>query len=218
MLDREEVSRLVRDEFVEIDQAVEKDAHLRYVLSQLLHCEVPLCWGWLYHVIHLAEQVDEKNRLVVQVLQPMHLFLVEVVHFMRRDDTILVQVDDFIPVLERAQRRLVFLVQHEPDEVFVAHLTFLTRLELARHLREYAINGLARKSVTLIPREVFLIDQEVVVSVQLPKPAIKHVEVLVAEVLAYFVDVLFCADVMQHSEQIRVLKVPERDVPIIVRV
>ena len=218
MLDREEVSRLVRDKFVEIDQAVEKDAHLRNVLSQLLHREVPLRRRRLYHVIHLAEQVDEKNRLVVQVLQPMHLFLVEVVHFMRRDDTILVQVDDFIPVLERAQRRLVFLVQHEPDEVFVAHLTFLTRLELARHLREYAINGLARKSVTLIPREVFLIDQEVVVSVQLPKPAIKHVEVLVAEVLTYFVDVLFCADVMQHSEQIRVLKVPERDVPIIVRV
>lgn len=139
---------------------------------------------------------------MVQVFQPMHLFLVKVVHLMWRDDTILVQVDDFIPVLKRAQRRLVFLVQHEPDEVFVAHLTFLTRLELTRHLRKYAVYGLAGKCVTLVPREVFLIDQEVMVGVQLPESAVQHVKVFVAEVLAYFVDVLFCADVMQHCEQI----------------
>ena len=68
MLDREEVSRLVRDKFVEIDQAVEKDAHLRNVLSQLLHREVPLRRRRLYHVIHLAEQVDEEDWLVVKIL------------------------------------------------------------------------------------------------------------------------------------------------------
>ena len=56
------------------------------------------------------------------------------------------------------------------------------------------------------------------IGVKLPEAVINDIEVLIAEVLAYFVDVLFCADVMQYSEQIRVLKVPERDVPIIVRI
>lgn len=41
MLNREQISCLVGYEFVEIDEAVEENAHLGDVLSQLGQCEVP---------------------------------------------------------------------------------------------------------------------------------------------------------------------------------
>ena len=40
--------------------------------------------AWLDQVVHLAQQVDEQDGLVVKVLQPMHLFFVKVLHLVRR--------------------------------------------------------------------------------------------------------------------------------------
>ena len=54
---------------------------------------------WLHHVVHLTEQVDEQDRLMVQVFKPVHLLLIEVVHFKRRDDPVIIKIDYFIPVL-----------------------------------------------------------------------------------------------------------------------
>ena len=67
MFDGEEISSLVRDEFVQVYKTIEEDAHLCDILSQLRECEVTLCRRRLNHVVHLAEQVYEEDRLVVQV-------------------------------------------------------------------------------------------------------------------------------------------------------
>ena len=72
--------------------------------------------------------------------------------------------------------------------------------------------------MALVPREVLLIDQEVVVRVQLPEPAVQNVEVLVREILANLVDVFLRAHLLQHVKQVRVFKVAPRDLPVVVRV
>jgi hypothetical protein len=45
--------------------------------------------------------------------------------------------------------------------------------------------------VALIPGEVFLVNKEVMVGVQLPKTTIQHVEVLIGKVLPHHVNVIF---------------------------
>ena len=132
-----------------------------------------------YEIIHLAEEVDEEDGLVIQILQSMHLLLIEVVHFVWRYYTIVVEVDDFEPVLDAPPRRLIFLTEHEPNEVLVIHFVLGLTLELAWHLVKDTIDGLPRQRVPLIPRKVLLVDQKVVVGVQLPESTIKDVEVLV---------------------------------------
>lgn len=67
MLDRKEVSRFVGYEFVQVHETVKEDADLLVVLFQLYIREVSLLLR-LYHVIHLAQQINEKYRLMVQIL------------------------------------------------------------------------------------------------------------------------------------------------------
>ena len=67
MLDRKEVSRFVGDEFVQIYETVKEDTYLLVVLFQLYIREVSL-FLWFYHVIHLAQQINEQYRLMVQIL------------------------------------------------------------------------------------------------------------------------------------------------------
>lgn len=99
VLDCEKISSLVCYEFVQIDKAIEEDANLCDVMSELRERKVTLCRRRLNHVVHLAEQVDEEDRLVVQVLKPVHLLLVEEVHLMWSNHAIIVQIDYFVPVL-----------------------------------------------------------------------------------------------------------------------
>ena len=50
--------------------------------------------NWRFkHVVHLAKEIDKKDGFVVEVLQPMHLFLVEIVHLMGSDDLVIIEVD-----------------------------------------------------------------------------------------------------------------------------
>lgn len=142
-----------------------------------------------YHVIHLAQQVDEQNRLVVKILKPMYLLFIEVVHLVRCDYSILIEVNHLIPIFEGSQRRFVFFTKHEPDKVIVAHLALLSRFELARNLRKYSVDGFAGKSVALIPRKIFLVDEKIVVCVKLPKATVENIEVLIGEVRSDFVNV-----------------------------
>jgi len=56
MLDGEEVSCLIGNELVKVDEAVEEDSHLRAVLLQLLERKMAIHLG-PDHIIHLAKQV-----------------------------------------------------------------------------------------------------------------------------------------------------------------
>jgi len=70
--------------------------------------------------------------------------------------------------------------------------------------------------VALIPREVFLVDEKVMVRVQLPEATVENVEMLVRKVLADFIDIFLIADHHHRLEQVRVLEVSERDVTIVI--
>ena len=153
---------------------------------------------------------------MIQVLQSVDLFFIEVVHFMWSDRSILVQIDNFIPVLQRSQRSLILLWKHEPYEVFIAHLALLAWLKLAGNLVENTINCFTRKSVSLVPREVLLINQEVVICIKLPESAIKNVEVLIAKVGSHFVDVFLVTDNLKHIEEVWLLEVSESYVTVII--
>lgn len=217
MLYGEEVSALEGDELLQVDQAIEEYADLRIVFLELMEVEVPF-FRRLYHVVHLAEQVHEENLLVVQVLKPVDLLLVEMLHFVGRDDFVVVQVDDGEPVAQTSRRGLVFFGEHEPHEVLVAHLVLHARFELARHLVENAFYGLPGERVALIAREVVFVDEEIVVGVQLPEAAVQHVEVLVREVLSHLVDVILPGYVEEHVLEVGALEVAEGDAAVVVHV
>ena len=72
--------------------------------------------------------------------------------------------------------------------------------------------------MALIPREVLLVDEEVMVRVQLPETTIKNVEVLIGEIPAHLIDILLGTDLMHRLKQVRVLEVPERYVAIVIGV
>jgi hypothetical protein len=46
----------------------------------------------------------------------------------------------------------------------------------------------------LIPAEVLLVNDEVMIGVQLPKPTIEHIEMLIAEILSDLIDVILCGN------------------------
>ena len=56
------------------------------------------------------------------------------------------------------------------------------------------------------------------IGIQLPESTIEHVEVLVWEVCADFVDVFLCRNLMKRLEEIWILEISESDVPIIIGV
>ena len=56
--------------------------------------------------------------------------------------------------------------------------------------------------MSLVPREVLLINQEVVICIKLPESAIKNVEVLIAKVGSHFVDVFLVTDNLKHIEEV----------------
>ena len=70
--------------------------------------------------------------------------------------------------------------------------------------------------MALVSRKVLLVYQKIVIGVQLPKPAVEHVEVLVREVLSHHVDIILIAYLMESVHQIRQLEVTPRNLVIIV--
>lgn len=100
VFDREQVSGLVRDELVQVHKAIKKDADLRWVPLELIVVEV--CLGALrpHHVVQLAKHVNKEDGLVIEVLETMDLLLVEVIHFLRSDYAVVVEVYHFEPVVE----------------------------------------------------------------------------------------------------------------------
>ena len=137
---------------------------------------------------------------------------------MRCYNTIVIQVDHFVPILECSQGSLIFLREHEPDKVFVTHLTLLTRVEFPWNLIENSIDSFSREGMTLISREVLFIDKEIVVCVQLPESTIQYIEVLVGEVLPNFVNVLLISYGHKNIEEVRFLKVAKGDISIVIGV
>ena len=101
MFQSKEVPLLIRYELIQINQAIEEDANLIQILSQLIECKMAFSRCWLDHIIHLTQDVNKENRLVVEVLETMDLLLVEKVHLMRSDYSVVVQIYHFVPILQR---------------------------------------------------------------------------------------------------------------------
>lgn len=72
--------------------------------------------------------------------------------------------------------------------------------------------------MALVPREVLLVNEKIVIGVQLPEPTVKNVEMLVTEVGSYLINVLFRADNLKHVEQVGVLEVTIRNFSVVIRV
>lgn len=94
----------------------------------------------LDQVIHLTQQVNEKDWFVIQVLQSMDLLFIKVFHLVRCYYLIVIQVDHFEPVLYAPNGGLVLFAEHEPHEVLVVHFVLRRTLELSGHLVEYPID------------------------------------------------------------------------------
>mmetsp|Transcript_64626 Transcript_64626/g.189067 ORF Transcript_64626/g.189067 Transcript_64626/m.189067 type:complete len:321 (-) Transcript_64626:979-1941(-) len=148
------------------------------------------------HVVHLAENVREGDRVVVQALHALHLLLVEVLHLVVADAAAAVEVKHVEPVLHRPVRLPVLVAEQEADEVLVAHLPRHGRVELRRDLTEDPVDGAARERVPVVLEQVVLVQQEVMVGVQLPERAVDHVELLVAEVVADHLDVVMVRELL----------------------
>jgi hypothetical protein len=56
--------------------------------------------------------------------------------------------------------------------------------------------------VSFIPGKVILVDNEVVVVIQLPEASVQYVEMLIAEVVAYLIYILFFIKKAERLNQI----------------
>ena len=59
MFDRKQVSRLVCNKFVQVDEAIEEDTYLGNITFQLRQVEMALRWSGFDHIVHLAQKVNE---------------------------------------------------------------------------------------------------------------------------------------------------------------
>jgi hypothetical protein len=64
MLDGEEISPFESNEFLQVNQAVKKYAYLSIEFLKFMEVEVTFL-RWLYHIIHLAEEINEQNLLMI---------------------------------------------------------------------------------------------------------------------------------------------------------
>jgi hypothetical protein len=52
--------------------------------------------------------------------------------------------------------------------------------------------------MAFVPREIFLVNQKVMVGIQFPETAVQHIEMLVGEVLSDFINVFFVGHLPQY--------------------
>ena len=164
MLERKEISSFIWYKFVQVNQAVEEYADSTADVLYFFEFEVTLETR-LNQIIHLAKQIHKQYRLVIQILKSVHLLFVEVLHFMRGNYLVVVQVNNLKPVCDAPQRSLIFLAEHKPHKVFVVHFVFGGAFKLPWYLFEYAVHCLAWKGMSFVPWKVFLVDEEVVISI-----------------------------------------------------
>jgi hypothetical protein len=129
-----------------------------------------------------------------------------------------VQVYHLEPVAQRLGGRLVFFIQHEENKVFVVHFIFLLAFELSWHLVKNSIYCLSRERMAFITGEVLLIDKEVVICVKFPESAVKHVKVLVGEILSDNIYIAFVGDLDENIVQVGQLEVSPSDLTIVIRI
>ena len=171
MLDCKKITGFISYKFVKVNQAIEEDPNLLVVFLEFVEREVTFL-SRLNHIIHLTEQVHEKNRFVIKILQSMNLLLIEIFHLMWCYNLVVVKIYDWKPVLETTGRSLVLLWKHEPYKIFIAHFVFLPWFEFARNLFKYTVYCLSRKCMSLISREIFFINEKIMISIKLPKATI----------------------------------------------
>jgi predicted phosphohydrolase len=200
VLDCKQVPSFVRDELVQVNQAVEENTYVLQAFLEVANIEMALFRMWLHHVIQLAQKVDEQDRLMIQILEAMRLLLVEIVHLCRCDHLIIVKVDHFEPVLQSLWLSFVFFTQHEVNEVIVAHFKGRGGLKFARNFLENTVYSFSAECVALIPREILLVNDKVMISVQLPKTAIQNVEMLIRKELTNLVYIVLVRNLMQDIE------------------
>ena len=66
-------------------------------------------------------------------------------------------------------------------------------------------------TVIVVTREVFSVDEEVVILVKLPELAIDHVEVLVAEEVSHLVDIVLVLQEPQRGEELGAAQLRDGD-------
>jgi hypothetical protein len=101
------ISRFIGNKFVKVYQTIKEYTNLLVIFLQFMEREMSL-FRWLYHVIHLTKEIYEQYRLMIEVLKSMNLLLIEILHLMRCDDLVIVQVNDREPVFETASGSFVF--------------------------------------------------------------------------------------------------------------
>ena len=121
MLDGKEVPCFKSNELIKVHQTVKEDANLSIVSLQLLKLKMTLL-RWLYHIIHLAEQINEENWLMVKILKSVNLLLVEVFHLMRSYYVVIIKIYYSEPVSQTSQGCFVLFAKHKPHEIFITHL------------------------------------------------------------------------------------------------
>ena len=151
MLQGKQIPSLIGNKLVQVDQTVKKYPYILLYLFQLLQVKMAFRTFWLHHVVHLTQQIHEKYWLMIQVFQSMHLFFVEVFHFVRRYYLIVIEVYHLEPIGYTSHSRFIFFAEHKPYKIFIIHFVFSLTLEFSRHLIEDAINSLSGKCMTLIP-------------------------------------------------------------------
>lgn len=52
------------------------------------------------HIVHLTEEINEENRLMIEVLKPMDDFFIEVFHLVRGYYLVIIKINDREPILE----------------------------------------------------------------------------------------------------------------------
>lgn len=158
------------------------------------------CSSGFYHIIHLTQQVYKEDGFVVEIFQSMELLLVEVVHLLGCYYLVVVEVNHFKPIVKWLNWAFIFLAEHEVNKVFVAHFTGLIWLELSRHLIKDAVDCFAAQCVSLVATEVFFVYYKVVIGIELPKPTVKNVKVLVTKELPNFIYIVFFCNNVQNVE------------------
>jgi len=105
--------------------------------------EVTLYSNWFNHIVQLAQQVNEVDCFVAEVLKPLCLLFIEVLHLVRSYNLIVVQIDYFKPVVECLGCGFILLAKHEVHEVLIAHFAFNFGPKFTWNLIENSVNCLS---------------------------------------------------------------------------